>query len=249
LFLSTSFEMWKRVGLLLFLMLGVLTILVSADPVEVHAREIERRQQNGNSSTTNSSPSTTLPPTTSSTPQQITPTPPPTSTTPPPTTPTPTPTVSNTDTTTPTPTNSDTSSTPSSSISFSRSVRTYITDVVTTINGTPTTLAITGSSTSLVPVTVAPDLQSSTNGGLSDSSKKIVIGVVVGVGGAALLAGIAVVLWRHMHRDKDLDPNASNLTYYHDDAAEGYGQQPMEEVVGHNGPGYHAPAVNSASNF
>jgi len=76
--------------------------------------------------------------------------------------------------------------------------------------------------------------------------------VVVGVGGAALLAGIAVVLWRHTKRDKDIDSNVANLTYYHDDPGEGFGQAPTENVVSTEkpvGPDYRTPAVNPASNF
>jgi hypothetical protein len=121
---------------------------------------------------------------------------------------------------------------------------------VTTINGVATTIAGTFASTSLVPATNAPDLQSSTTSGLSDNSKKIVIGVVVGIGGAALLAGIAVVIWRHMKREKD-EPSTANLTYYHDDPAVGYGTTPTENVVGAEKPAtdYRAPAVNHASNF
>ena len=42
----------------------------------------------------------------------------------------------------------------------------------------------------------------------------------------------------------------SNLTYYSDDPAEGYGSAPTEGVVGNReGGDFRSPAVNSAANF
>jgi Mid2 like cell wall stress sensor len=112
---------------------------------------------------------------------------------------------------------------------------------------------MTFASTTYIPTTLIPGLQENTGGGLSNDSKKIVIGVIVGVGGAALLAGIAVVLWRHNKREKDNSPDNTNLTYFGDDPAEGYGGAPTEGVVGEKtaqGTEFHrAPVVNAASNF
>lgn len=55
----------------------------------------------------------------------------------------------------------------------------------------------TSVSTSVGMVTSTPDKSGSDGGGgLSKSQKNIVIGVVVGVGGAIILGGMAIVLWR-----------------------------------------------------
>ena len=105
-------------------------------------------------------------------------------------------------------------------------------------------------STTLIP-TLVPSLQNIGTGGLSDNSKKIVIGVVVGVGGAAVLALIAVIIWRHMRKEEAQKQNMSNLTYFSDDdPTQGYGQAPTENVVGASNQGeYRPPGINAAANF
>jgi hypothetical protein len=115
--------------------------------------------------------------------------------------------------------------------------------VATTI---PTTMAMT----TLIP-TVVPGLQNTAGtSGLSDDSKKVVIGVVVGVGGAVVLALIAVILWRHMRKENEVKKQSmSNLTYFSDeDPALGYGRTPTENVIGNN-QGDYRPPVNAAANF
>jgi hypothetical protein len=211
---------------------------VRAEPVEIHARrEVQRRQQLDNSSITiTQSSSISVIPTTSNPPL-----------------------ASSTVDSSQLPLTSHTSNSPSgasdtSSIitSFSRSIRTFTADVVTTINGVVTTVPTTFASTTFIPTTLIPGLQDDQGSGLSDDSKKIVIGVIVGVGGAAILAGVAVVAWRHMKRAKDKQQDNSNLTYFSDDPAEGYGSAPTEGVVGEKPveTDYHrAPVVNAASNF
>jgi len=108
-------------------------------------------------------------------------------------------------------------------------------------------MATTEASTTLIP-TLVPGLQSSAETtGLSDNSKKIVIGVVVGIGGAAVLALIGVIVWRHMRKDQESKPSMSNLTYFSDDdPTQGYGAAPTEGVVGTH---EYRPTYNSAANF
>ena len=108
-------------------------------------------------------------------------------------------------------------------------------------------------STTLIP-TLVPGLQSGAGtSGLSDNSKKIVIGVVVGVGGAAVLALIAVIIWRHMRKENEEQKQTmSNLTYFSDeDPAQGYGRAPLESVVGTSSSQaeYRPPGINAAANF
>jgi len=74
--------------------------------------------------------------------------------------------------------------------------------------------------------------------------------VVVGIGGAAVLALIAVIVWRHMRKESEAKAQSSNLTYFSDDPAEGYGHEPTEGVVGNKEGGeFRSPVVNSAANF
>lgn len=128
---------------------------------------------------------------------------------------------------------------------------TYTTDYVTTIDGVATTVPTVMASTTLIP-TLVPSLQNTAGTtGLSDNSKKIVIGVVVGVGGAAVLALIAVIVWRHMKKESEAKQSMSNIPYFSDeDPAQGYGRAPTENVVGTSGQAeYRTPGINAAANF
>lgn len=91
-----------------------------------------------------------------------------------------------------------------------------------------------------------------TSSGMSTQTRNIVIGVVVGVGGAIVLGGIALVAFRIWGRKKSQHENE-------DDYTPGY--QPVEKSEAGNSPSgrspfqstlesYHAPTqVNTASNF
>lgn len=109
--------------------------------------------------------------------------------------------------------------------------------------------------TTALIATLVPVLQNSAGtSGLSDDSKKIVIGVVVGVGGAAVLALIAVIIWRHMKKENEAKKQSmSNLTYFsEEDPAHGYGRSPTEGVFGSNNNNQQMdfrPPVNAAANF
>lgn len=79
--------------------------------------------------------------------------------------------------------------------------------------------------------------------------------MVVGVGGAAILALIAVIIWRHMRKENEAKQNMSNLTYFSDeDPAQGSVGSPTGGFV-RNGGGspqggeLRSPAVNAAANF
>ncbi|MCJ1304154.1 hypothetical protein MMC08_006966 [Hypocenomyce scalaris] len=130
-----------------------------------------------------------------------------------------------------------------------------------------TVVTISGSSTishvlttnALVAVTSAPGLDGSdgTSGnsgssGLEASQKRIVIGVVVGVGGAALVGGLALVAWRiwgrksHSNDEDDLmdsQPGSSG----HQKTSSISGNSPFRSTLDQ----YHNPAgpVNTSSNF
>lgn len=93
--------------------------------------------------------------------------------------------------------------------------------------------------------------------GLSSDQKKIIIGVVVGVGGAILIGAIAVVAWRiHARKAKANDNDeAADLM-----SGTAVGSAAREKAPSPGGPGgtpfrstldqYHNPGpINTASNF
>ena len=140
---------------------------------------------------------------------------------------------------------------------------------------TSTIVSVSGSSTfshllttsALVPVststsisTAAPGLahsDSSSNGsGLSPSTKRTIIGVVVGIGGAIIIGGVAVVAWRIWGRKRKLGDDDNDLMNSHPGSS---GHEKTSSVSG-NTPfkstldQYHSPhsppgPVNTASNF
>jgi flagellar biosynthesis/type III secretory pathway M-ring protein FliF/YscJ len=92
--------------------------------------------------------------------------------------------------------------------------------------------------------------------GLSSSQKKIIIGVVVGVGGAIIIGAIAVVMWRIRVRrraaaDNDEAADLMSGTAVGTGAREkapspGAGGTPFRSTLDQ----YHNPGpVNAASNF
>lgn len=85
---------------------------------------------------------------------------------------------------------------------------------------------------------------------MTDNSKKIVIGVLVGVGGAAIVALIAVLVWRHMRKEKERKEyeTSPNLTYFGDepeDANRKHGSESSKESGLHRSP----TRLNAAANF
>ena len=105
----------------------------------------------------------------------------------------------------------------------------------------------------------APGLSGNNGGsggspGLSTSSKKIVGGVVGGIGGAILLGGLAVVAWRiwgrsrrtNYEEDDPMNPHPSSSGHEKSSSSDRT-HSPFRSTLDQ----YHSPAqpVNTASNF
>jgi hypothetical protein len=90
--------------------------------------------------------------------------------------------------------------------------------------------------------------------GLPTSSKKIVGGVVGGIGGAILLGGLAIVAWRIFGKNKHSNDDDDDPMHPHSGSS---GREKTSSVSGNSGAfrstldQYHAPTqpVNTASNF
>ncbi|KAL8745600.1 MAG: hypothetical protein Q9190_002283 [Brigantiaea leucoxantha] len=136
-----------------------------------------------------------------------------------------------------------------------------ITTTITRVSGSSTQTGVV-TTTGLVAVpasssaTSSPKLDSndgnSGSSGLDSSQKRIVIGVVVGVGGALLLGGLAVVAWRIWGRRRhdageENDLMDSQLGSSGEKRSSVSGQSPFRSTLDQ----YHNPAgpVNTASNF
>lgn len=91
------------------------------------------------------------------------------------------------------------------------------------------------------------------SGGMSPKTKNTVIGVVVGVGGAIILAGLGVVAWRIWGRKKKGDESDDLMSYRGSSATgekpgtAGAAANPFQSTL----ENYHNPArnVNASSNF
>lgn len=104
--------------------------------------------------------------------------------------------------------------------------------------------------------TGAPSLSSGDGGsgssGLSSSQKSVIIGVVVGVGGAILLGGLAFVAWRVWGRKRQTVDEDDDLMHSNPSSS---GREKSGSVGGNNPfratlDQYHTPGpVNTASNF
>jgi len=131
-------------------------------------------------------------------------------------------------------------------------------EVITTITSVKggSTVHVTSTGSSAVPITTSVDPASLTNGGsssgssgLSETAKKTIGGVVGGVGGALLLAGLAYTAWRiwgkkkNLHDDDLYDPNLNQDKL---SATTGSDSTPFQRTLDQ----YHSPGpVNTASNF
>jgi len=118
---------------------------------------------------------------------------------------------------------------------------------------------VVASTTGYATSTVSPSVQNgggsggSGSGGISTSSKKIIGGVVGGIGGAILVGGIAIVLWRMYARKQKSKVTEDDIIFA------GQNDSLMrEKEIGNTGvplrsnsEHYHNPngAVNTASNF
>lgn len=105
---------------------------------------------------------------------------------------------------------------------------------------------------------------SNNNPGMTDATKKTIIGVVVGIGGAIVLGALAVVAWRVWGRRKQTEESDGLMDY--DMSAGGFEKQDLSYAgAGHQASqsqsqqqtpfkatleGYHQPGhVNASSNF
>ncbi|KAL8930276.1 MAG: hypothetical protein Q9208_000893 [Pyrenodesmia sp. 3 TL-2023] len=111
----------------------------------------------------------------------------------------------------------------------------------------------TSSATSTRIPSVNPDNSDSNKSGLDSSQKRIVIGVVVGIGGAILLGGIAVVAWRIWGRKGRVNEDDNDLMDSHPGSS---GREKRSSISGHSPfrstlDQYHnhGGPVNTASNF
>jgi len=117
------------------------------------------------------------------------------------------------------------------------------------------TTVVTPTATVPAGSTADPSLSNSgsnsSTSGLSTSARNTIIGVVVGVGGAALLLGIGYVCWRlwgnKKHNADENDDLMGLPTSSNDMSANGTGQSPFKSTLDQ----YHNPAgqVNTSSNF
>jgi len=116
---------------------------------------------------------------------------------------------------------------------------------------------------SIATGSLATASSSSNNQGMSTNTRNTIIGVVVGVGGAIILAVVGLIWWRVWGRKKNQEENDGLMGYggYTAGAAE----KPESLTGGHTGTmgsgssrtpfqstleSYHAPTqVNQASNF
>lgn len=195
----------------------------------------------------------------SSSSSSTTPPPPPvTTTTPPPPPPvTTTPKTSSSSPTTPGPSQTPTPSTTPPLEPTSKPLDPPLSDVLTTITMVITTtgadgqqMTFTSQQTTAATAALAGGKNSSPSG-MSTQTRNTVIGVVVGVGGAIILGGLAFVAWRIWGRKKGADEN-DNLMDYPSGTAEKpatgntIGGTPFQSTL----ESYHAPTqVNQAKNF
>ena len=91
---------------------------------------------------------------------------------------------------------------------------------------------------------------------MSDTTRNTIIGVVVGVGGAIILAVIALVAWRIWGRKKRVEDNDDGMVSYGggysapaekvEPTGSASGRTPFQSTL----ESYHAPTqVNASSNF
>ncbi len=127
-----------------------------------------------------------------------------------------------------------------------------ITQVITSTLSDGSKMTLTSETLS----TSTPDLVNNGNSGqasgMSTQTRNTVIGVVVGVGGAIILGGLALVAWRIWGRKKHQDENDGLMDY----GSTAEKPEPVGGSMGGRTPfqstleSYHAPTqVNTAANF
>lgn len=131
------------------------------------------------------------------------------------------------------------------------------TTIITTTNADGSVETMTSETTSTRVPGLSDENKSGGSGGMTTDTRNLVIGVVVGVGGAIVLGALAFVAWRVWGRKKGSDENDGLMNY-------NTGYSPMDKSEGGSSAGppparnpfqstletYHAPTqVNASSNF
>jgi hypothetical protein len=124
--------------------------------------------------------------------------------------------------------------------------------VVTATNSRGEATTFTTATTAL-PGDLANNTSGNSSGGMPDTTRNTIIGVVVGVGGAIVLAGLALIAWRIWGRKKNQEESDGLMGYNNGPeknevgtSAVGSGRSPFQSTL----ESYHAPTqVNTASNF
>lgn len=127
---------------------------------------------------------------------------------------------------------------------------TTVTDGQTSI-GTRTSQTVIPTETDVDPASLSGGSNGGGSSGLSESSKKTIGGVVGGVGGALLLAGLGYTAWRiwgkkkNLHDEDAFDPNIGQ-DKLSSSTADNSSASPFNRTLDQ----YHQPGpVNQASNF
>ncbi len=141
------------------------------------------------------------------------------------------------------------SSTPASSESTQPQT---ITKVITSTLADGSQVTMTSESVSTPSPSLANSSNSGQETGMKPETRNVVIGVVVGVGGAIILGGLALVAWRIWGRKKHQDENDGLMDYgstvEKPETMGGSmaGRTPFQSTL----ESYHAPTqVNTAANF
>ncbi|KAL2161286.1 hypothetical protein VTH06DRAFT_8506 [Thermothelomyces fergusii] len=128
-----------------------------------------------------------------------------------------------------------------------------ITHIITTTrdDGSPVTYT-SETKTTQTPGLVDPGSDDEPSSGMSTQTRNTVIGVVVGVGGAIVLGGLALVAWRIWGRKKPQEESDGLMDYNSaieskpDSGGPGAARSPFQSTL----ESYHAPTqVNTAANF
>lgn len=153
----------------------------------------------------------------------------------------------------------ETSTTPMTTLSPTtrRQVTTIISTITSgTVSGQVSTIVSTSTTveTPKVPVTTTPSDQAQSGSGLKPATKKTIIGVVVGVGGALLVGGLGIFVWR-LRRGR-VNPVDEDDLMRRDGSPLAAGQKmrnasPEESPFKATLDQYHKPpgTVNASSNF
>jgi len=126
---------------------------------------------------------------------------------------------------------------------------------VYTFTSSQTSSSTSGSSKSTAAASLNDN--SGKSSGMSTKTKNTVIGVVVGVGGAIILAGLLIVAWRIWGRNKKTDENDDGLMGFRSGSGTAGSHEKSSSLTGTPNPfqstleNYHNPAkqVNASSNF